>query len=718
VDGMRRYRRLSKAITDYIGAPSRKRQTTIYNDRVKSIEISRSIWDLHGKVVVIAEKPKAARRIVDALSYRVKPRLIRGDGVPYWVLRLKDLEIYVAPSAGHLFGLHTSLHGYPVFQYEWRPLYEIDRGSSYTRKFIKLLSRICRDADYYVNACDYDVEGSVIGYMIIRSFGDPHRSLRAKFSSLTPTELRKAFNHLSGLDWNMVEAGLCRHELDWIWGINVSRALMDAIRTVSGKRLVLSAGRVQTPTLKYVVSNEIERNLFIPLPQYSISAIIVVNSEKYTLEYKGESIETRREAQDIVEKIRGVKYLKVIDYSEEYQNIKPPPPFNLGDLQAEAARVYGFSPYRTQSIAEQLYLNAYISYPRTNSQKLPKDLNYREILNNLSKIHQYNSLVKQLLTETKGVLKPVEGPKEDPAHPAIYPTGIIPKGLRSDEQKIYDLIVRRFLAAFAPSAKIVHRIVYFRPLPPAPQALFALSGKEIVYEGWYKYYPFHRPSEKYVPVFRIGQIVKIYRVVARKSYTKPPDKLSKIKILKWMENSQIGTEATRARIIEILFNRRYLVSRAGKVDVTDLGLAIIEVLDEYFNELTSVDLTRKFENYMEMIRFGKMSRDKVVSEARETLKKLIEEFNMRKNEVGLKLSWRLKLLEPENKCRLCHRESYRDGLCRYHYEAYTRVIKYYREWRRREGITWREYVEELKGFKNTGKWVKEVIEKLPDTMEP
>lgn len=715
---MTKYKRLSKALTSYIGYEEIHRAVEKHVSKLFPPMVRKSIWDLRGKVVIIAEKPKAARRIVEALSSKIRPRLYRSNGVPYWVLKTGALELYIVPSAGHLFGLYTSRWGYPVFEYEWRPLYEIDKRSRYTRKFVTLLSKICRKADYYINACDYDIEGSVIGYMIIKNFGDYQRSFRAKFSSLTPQELRKAFTQLTDLDWNMIEAGLCRHELDWLWGINVSRALMDSIKTVSGKRLIISAGRVQTPTLKYVVENEIERHLFIPLPQYTVSVSVIINGEKYILEYRGRPVETRGEAEAIVKSIKDKRNLKVVKYKEEHWNITPPPPFNLGDLQLEAARIYGFSPYKTQAIAEQLYLNAYISYPRTNSQKLPKDLDYRKILSSISKIYQYNSLVKQLLIETKGVLKPVEGPKEDPAHPAIYPTGIVPTGLKSHEQKIYDLIVRRFLAVFASKVKIIHKIAYLRPMDHDINISFILSGKEIIDEGWYKYYPFHKPSEKFIPKLRIGQLVSVVRASVKKTYTKPPDKLSKIKILKWMETSQIGTEATRARIIEVLFNRKYLVLRGGKVDVTDLGLAVIEVLDEYFNELTSVDLTRKFENYMEQIRFGRMRKDKVIMEARSTLDKLIKEFNAKKKELGLRLSWRLGILTPNNKCRICHREKYMNGLCRYHYRALMRIIELYKEYKRRENISWDEYINELRRLKSTGKWIKEVLDNIPQAMRP
>ncbi len=719
---MPRYRRLVKALTEYIGQAkkeARRVEEQVFMKPPETIERYRSIWELKGKIIVIAEKPKAARRIASALASRGSLRQYRSNRVPYWIIRRDGAEVIVAPSAGHLFGLYTSERGYPTFTYEWKPLYIAERGAGYTRKFLNLLSRLCRDADYYINACDYDIEGSVIGYLIIRFYGDPSRALRAKFSALTPDELRKAFAQLSRLDIEMVEAGLCRHELDWIWGINVSRALMSAVKEVTGKRIVLSAGRVQTPTLKRVVDNEIERNLYIPLPQYSITASISYRGSTYILEYKGDTIETRADAEKIVVNLKRDGVLKVTDYREERWSIKPPPPFNLGDLQDEAARIYGFSPYKTQTIAEQLYLNAYISYPRTNSQKLPQDLNYRAILGNISKIYQYNQLVKQLLRETGGVLKPVQGPKEDPAHPAIYPTGVIPKGLKSDEQKIYDLIVRRFLAVFAKPARIIHRIAYFKPQRDyGYKILFVLSGKQIVYKGWFRYYPFHTPSEEVIPVFRAGAKVNLEKVRVRRSYTKPPEKLSKIKLLKWMESVEIGTEATRARIIEVLFKRGYLVSRGNKIDVTDLGLSVIEVLNQYFTELTSVDLTRKFEEYIEMIRFGKINRRKVIEEAKDTLLKLLTRFEKKKKEVGLKLAWRLKLVSPENRCKLCSREQFGNGLCLYHYKAYTRLRETYEEWSKREGVSWREYIENIRRLKNTGKWIIEVAKELDNLMVP
>lgn len=681
----------------------------------------RSIWGLRGRVVVIAEKPKAAMRIKDALAAGGRARAMRYRGVPYWVISRGSLTIVVAPAAGHLYGLYTEERGYPSFNYTWKPLYIAEKGAGYTRKFIELLDRVCRGASYYVNACDYDIEGSVIGYLIIKHHGRLERALRAKYSSLTVSELREAFNRLEPLDTPMVEAGLARHELDWIWGINVSRALMDAVKRASGKRVTLSAGRVQTPTLRAVVEAEVERNLYIPVPQYTLTAKMIHRGREYQLEYTGPVFETRAEAAREAEAIKAEGRLIVSRVDERVERLRQPYPFNLGDLQEEASRIYGFSPYKTQSIAEELYINAYISYPRTNSQKLPRGLNYRGILSKLASIPRYRGLVERLLEETRGVLKPVEGPKTDPAHPAIYPTGVVPRGLSDDQWKIYDLIVRRFLAVFAEPALARHVVVKLRPVG-AGRASFQVTGLRVIREGWLRYYGFHRPREREAPQgLREGMRVPVAGVGVRKGYTRPPERFSRIKLLRWMERNEIGTEATRARIIEILYKRGYLRSEKGKAVATDLGLGLIEVLDKYFSELTSVEMTRKFEKAMEMIRLGRYTRRQVIEEAKETIKRLLDEFSGRREEVGRLLAWRLGISSPPRRCRLCRREAVDgNGLCSYHAAALERLRSMYKEWARREGVGWDEYVRAVKRLPSTGRWVKDVVgdERLLSSMVP
>jgi DNA topoisomerase-1 len=669
-----------------------------------------SIWALTGPILVIAEKPKAARKIAEALSHQLITR--KYGKIPYFEIRSSPITIYVASTVGHLYTLHTDIRGYPVFEYKWVPAHVVEEEKKYTRQYLELLSKLARECRYYINACDFDIEGSVIGYLIIKFHGDENRAFRAKFSSLVYSELRKSFENLTPLDYDMVESGLCRHELDWIWGINVSRALMSAIYQATMRRVTLSAGRVQTPTLKYIADREVERGLFIPIPQYTITVKLRKRDREFTAEFIENPVPDVNTASTIKSSVLREKHLVVKDYTIERKRHSPPPPFNLSDLQYEASRILGFSPMKTQKIAEELYLEALISYPRTNSQKLPPALNYREILHKLSHIDKYGDLVSQLLRETQGVLKPIEGEKEDPAHPAIYPTGNTPRGLTRDQWALYDLIVRRFIAVFAPSATIS----YTRAILEAPTTgyKFTCSGIIVEYPGWLAYYPFHAPMTKAIPYLTRGEKIEVLSVIVKESHTKPPPRLKKIDILKWMESVEIGTEATRAPIIEKLFERRYLENTKNGVEVTDLGLGVVEVISRFFPELTSIDLTRKFEKLINEVKTGARRREQVIEEAKGVLRKLLESFNEQVNSIGMLLSSRLGIVNEYSKCSIprCRREVYEDALCKYHYEAYKKLHEAYKEWRKRKSISYEEYLEKLRNMKSTGALIRDVIKYL------
>ncbi|MEM4663513.1 MAG: DNA topoisomerase I [Desulfurococcaceae archaeon] len=667
-----------------------------------------SLWDLKGRILIIAEKPKASRKIAEAIS--ANPIVHRFKNIPYYEIKSGVNTILVASAAGHLYGLYTDVDDYPVFEYKWISAYLVNEDKRYTKDYLELLKHLSKGCDYYINACDYDIEGSVIGYLIIKFMGDEKRAFRAKFSSLVPSELRSSLSRLLPLDYNMIEAGLCRHELDWLWGINISRALMKAVRSVTGSRVVLSVGRVQTPTLKYVVERTLERKLFIPLPQYVISVVLRKNNVIFTAELTTNPINNSEEANRVAQVVSKYGYLVVRDVSTSRFTYSPPPPFNLSDLQEEAAAIYGFSPMETQNIAEQLYLEALISYPRTNSQKLPPGLNYREILLKLSSLEQYSNLVQRLLIETRGVLKPVEGEKEDPAHPAIYPTGYLPKSLTKKQWAIYDLVVRRFFAAFAPPAVITRTKMVFST--PRQEFMFEATGLTVESLGWLRYYPFHKPGEKVLPKLSSGDIVEVIKVRVREVYSKPPSRLRKIDVLRWMENVGIGTESTRAPIIEKLFDRKYLVATKSGVDVTDLGYGVIEVVDKFFPDLASVELTRKFEVLLNEVMNKRKTREQVIESAKVVIKDLIERFNANLANVGEMLSKRLDLLKNYEKCIIpnCKRDVYIQGLCKYHYRAHTLLNDAYKEWFARKKIQYRDYLEKLLKLKSTGEYIKDVIQ--------
>ncbi len=662
-------------------------------------------------VLVIAEKPKAAARIAFALGGRRASKCSE-NGVPYWILPLNGETLVVGSAAGHLFGIRPLARGFPVFSYEWAPLYEVEKGAKHTKKFYEALRKLALRARIYVNACDYDIEGSLIGYMVIEAFGDPSRARRMRFSSLTEEELKESYRKLGPLDTEMVEAGRCRHELDWIWGINVSRALMASLKAATGEWRILSAGRVQSPTLAAAVERDMERRLFVPLPQFNVKLQVEISGETYTLEHLGGAFETRREAEEARRRLREAGVVTVDKSLRRRVEEAPPPAFNLGDLQMEASRIYGFSPYKTQRIAEQLYLNALISYPRTNSQKLPATLNYRRILGQLARIDGYSSLVESLLEETGGRLKPRQGRKDDPAHPAIYPTGRKPGKLSREEQAVHDLIVRRFLAAFSKPHVYYRETLIFT----AAGMRFRLSGLRVLEEGWRKYYHFKKRREASVPELREGEQARIRRVSVTTTYTKPPQAFTKASLVKWMEEVGIGTEATRARIAEVLFTRKYLSTGSrGVVEATDLGMSVYGFLKEFFPDLIGVELTRRFEEYMEEIRIGRKTREKVLEEAKRILTDLIERFKPRMKEAGSRLGKSLGTIRPTRRCPICGRESVPDnlyGFCRHHSAALRELRRAEAEWLRRMGVRRTEFLSRISDMGSAGRWVRDVASYL------
>ncbi len=656
-------------------------------------------------IAIVAEKPKAAEKIAYALGSGVKCRF---KGIPYWIIQHNGRRLYVVPSAGHLFGPHTMKRGFPVYDFEWKPIFEFDKGAAHLRKFYELMQYILPNASLYINACDYDIEGSVIGYTIIYYLGDIRKYKRMKFSSLSPTELRRAFYNLDKPDVNLVEAGMARHEIDWIWGINVSRALMHAARKSSGKRIILSAGRVQTPTMIEAVRRWKEINLAVPLPEFSI----VVECKHGGIIFKaypyGWKPETKKEAQEIVAQLRRNPKLKVVNVEKVKNIVRPPPAFNLGDLQREAARLYKFNPMKTQKLAEDLYLEALISYPRTNSQKLPPTINYKNIIQKLTLSPLHGQLASRLLSTVR-LLKPVQGRKEDPAHPAIHPTGLLPKKLDEDHRKIYDLIVRRFLATFSSEAILARTTVL---LEDNKNREYVSKGVTIIDEGWFYYYPYLKPKEDELPNMTRGDIVSISKASMKTIWARKTPDLSRTALLKWMESVNIGTEATRARIIEVLFRRGYLESSGGKTKVTSLGETVASIIEALFPELSKPDLTRTLERKLELVREGRATRREIVEETIRVLDSLLEKYNENLDDVGYRISLALGVGSSPHTCIICGRpiiSREEKLLCERHFEAYRRLKSHLPIIAYRLGISEEEAVKTIAKLRGrAGKWVIEV----------
>jgi DNA topoisomerase I len=586
--------------------------------------------------LIITEKPDAAFRLASALDVTGKAKRIVEKGVPFYEA-YRSKKIVVVPALGHLYTVSTSTKGcsqYPVFDYDWVPRYKAERKATRIRMWLQTIEKLAKDAEDFIDACDYDIEGSIIGYCILKHAcgGKEKVAKRMKFSTLTKEELEKSFETLlPHLDFSLIEAGLARHEIDWLYGINLSRALTYAAKNWSNRYTTLSTGRVQGPTLKFLVMREKNIQCFVPSPYWTIKARIKIGDSIFDANYEKTTIETKVEADGIKENCEK-KSGEIEKIETKKFQLTPPFPFDLGSLQGEAYRIFGYTPARTLAIAQRLYLDALISYPRTNSQKLPKEIGYKRILENLAKNVEYTSLIGELLTKKE--LKPTEGKKQDPAHPAIFPTGKQPgKNLLSAEKNIYSLIVSRFLAVFGdPVSKQATKA-----LVNVNGEKFNLNGNLTLKEGWLHFYtPFGLFQDSPLPPIKEGDKMNIQRIISENKFTKPPPRYNPSTLLRRMEHENIGTKATRANVIETLQERKYV--RGEKIVVTDLGFEVTSVLRKYCSEIMSVEFTQKLENKMNEVQLGKENKENILSEAIEILKTVTTSLKQNEQAVGEQLS--------------------------------------------------------------------------------
>ncbi|MEM3565888.1 MAG: DNA topoisomerase I [Candidatus Bathyarchaeia archaeon] len=604
---------------------------------------------------IITEKPDAAQRIASALDLKGKPKKMEENGVPYYIAE-RDKQIIVVPAIGHLYTVAEERSGrnyYPVFSFRWVPRYMAERGAKQIRVWLETISKLAKDADTYIDACDYDIEGSIIGYCILKYACGNKEGIakRMKYSTLTKEELEKSYAELlPKLDFALIEAGRTRHEIDWLYGVNLSRALTIAAKDWSGKYATLSTGRVQGPTLRFLVAREKAIRSFVPTPYWQIRAEIEIDGQIFEAEHEKEIIETKKEANAVVDACKGKDGVVEKIEVKQFQQM-PPTPFDIGALQSEAYSLFGYTPRRTLDIAQRLYLDALISYPRTSSQKLPPAINYEAILKSLSGVPEYRKLAAELLAKKE--LKPNEGKKEDPAHPAIYPTGNLPERvLEEPERRIWDLVVRRFMAVFGEPAirqslKVCISIDGQR---------FFLRGRQTLKEGWLRFYePYVRSEEVLLPPLEEGQKLKVRRIILEDKFTKPPPRYNPGSLLKRMEEAGIGTKATRADIIQTLYDRKYV--RDERMVVTDLGFEVLEVLKRHCPPIVSIELTRKLEERMDKIQASEEKRENVLLDAIEILKPVVEGLKAKEKTIGEQLSNAIKRARLEERivgpCPLC-----------------------------------------------------------------
>ena len=579
----------------------------------KSLAKSNLIKQNKDAILIITEKPQAAQKIAQALSKNI-PEKTTNFGVSYYEFERNKEKIIVCSAVGHLFNL-TYVKGqrdWPIFNLEWTPSY-LKSSAAFTKKYLELIQRLSNRAKDFIIATDYDIEGEVIGWNVLRFVCKKEDAKRMKYSTLTKNELEKSYNNLlPHLDWGHAYAGEARHKLDWLYGINLSRALMSAIKK-TGSFKILSIGRVQGPALKIIVDRELEIKNFKSEPYWKVIAI--VNSHNYT---HPKDIFEKSE----LEKFKNIKEALAETKTKE-ESIKPPTPFDLTTLQREAYRLHKISPSETLKLAQKLYLDGIISYPRTSSQKIPEAIKPKAILKRLSK-----RFPKEVSLATRN--KPLEGPKSDPAHPSIYPTGEFKK-LAEREEKLYNIIAKRFIACFAPDAKTANKRTVLESIPD--KLKFTASALTLLDKGWTKVYPTNL-EESSLP--DLNGKVKIDEIKFQEKETQPPKRYTPASLITTLEKKNLGTKATRSTIVDTLFDRGYLDGRS--IQATPLGMQLISSLEKYSPIIIDENLTKQLEEKMEEIQSSKDNfkekEEAVIKTAEKLITDISKEFKANESKIG------------------------------------------------------------------------------------
>ena len=596
--------------------------------------------------LIITEKPAAAEKIAAALSDATDEKITNKDKVSYYEFYKGSRRYIVGCAVGHLFGIQqiAKRGPFPNFEVEWQPAHQ-KKGGSFTKKYLTVLKKLTKEADEFIVATDFDVEGEVIGWNVVRFICKKKDAKRMKFSLLTKDALNESFeNLLPSLNWGAAIAGETRHYIDWFYGINLSRGLMKALSS-SGTFRILSIGRVQGPALKIITDKEKEILNFKSEPYWQIFLQVKdIKNQKIEVKYP----------KDIFDKSELLKFKHLqgksgtVSTTIKNDVVAPPVPFNLTTLQIEAYKNCGSTPSQTLKSAQSLYLAGLVSYPRTSSQKYDKSIGYDKILKKLKK---YTTQVKYAVNS-----KPTEGKKVDPAHPAIYPTGENRKVPERDKN-IYDLIVKRFIACFCDSAKVENKNIKV----VVNGLNFRAKGIQIREKGWMNVYP-HSVKESEVPTMNGN--VDVLEIRTEEKETKPPRRYSAASLVKELEKRELGTKATRAAIIETLYSRDYV--RGKSIEVTELGMRMCETLEDYapiiLDEKMTKDMTKELEEIEGSDKDLKKKEDKILDEAKKSVTKIAKGMTKNLKAMGESLAdanaivWEQeKEANTMSECPVCHK---------------------------------------------------------------
>ena len=581
-------------------------------------------------IVCIAEKPSVAKEIADILGARN-----RREGF------FEGNNYCVTWTFGHLCTLKEPNDYTPMWQ-RWSlsslpmipPRFGIklidDKG---IEKQFAVIEKLMQSADMIVNCGDAGQEGELIQRWVMQKAQAKCPVKRLWVSSLTEEAIREGFANLKDQSeyQPLYEAGLSRAIGDWLLGMNATR--LYTLR-YGKNRQVLSIGRVQTPTLALIVKRQLEIENFVPQPYWELKTVYRDTTFNVT-EGRYDSEEKGREA---LEKITGQPFA-VTDVTAKNGTELPPRLYDLTSLQVDCNKKFALSAEQSLQIIQSLYEKKVTTYPRVDTTYLSDDI-YPKCANILQGLRDYQPLVAPLAGKPLPKSKKVFDNKKVTDHHAIIPTGVYPQGLTDLEKRVYDLVVRHFIAVFYPDCKYRTTTV----LGESAGVKFKTTGKEIVEPGWRVVFAGEPTDEKdgdkenLLPPFVVGESGPHIPSLAQK-FTQPPKPYTEATLLRAMETAGklvedeelrdamkengIGRPSTRAAIIETLFKRSYIRREKKNIVATPTGVELVGLIK---NELLkSAELTGRWEKKLRDIEKRQYEAKTFIDELKEMLHTVVND---------------------------------------------------------------------------------------------
>lgn len=516
----------------------------------------------------------------------------------------------------------------------WAPIEKLPAE----KEIIRALKNLAKKADSVVIGTDFDREGELIGsdaLAMVRDVAPDVPVSRARYSAFTKAEIDHAFANLVELDQNLADAGESRQYIDLIWGAALTRYLTMA--KFGGFGNVRSAGRVQTPTLALVVERERERLAFKPEDFWVIGGEArpagAGDDEAFKISHANGRFTDREAAETAFSHVEGATTGTVTEVVKKSRTQRPPAPFNTTSLQAAAA-AEGISPARTMRIAESLYMDGLISYPRVDNTVYPRSLDLRATVKAIAEVPQYAPACRELLAREK--LTATRGKTETTDHPPIYPTAPAdPAKLEPAQWKLYNLIARRFLATLSDAAVIEGTKISIDVAGEPFQA----SGDVLKVPGFRAVYPFGLKRDEQLPALEQGDAVDVREMQLEAKQTEPPARYSQGRLVQEMEKRGLGTKSTRASIIERLYQVKYFKGQpSGPIEPSQLGMAIIDALHTYAPRITTPDMTSELEEDMTHVAEGRDTQEQVVHHSRALLAGMLDALIEHKDDLGEAIS--------------------------------------------------------------------------------